>query len=804
MENEIPNYFVLNKHSELWKDSSLYSDKGFVSLTPSYSFSLKTIINIPLRLTNFNDNSPKTEDVLTDPSSLFSFDLDKYNMLYILEKDTKKIRRISLDRYEQYNTGNTDNIVFDEYIILCKGLENPQSIVATNRHIYVLDNSTLYVLSKVDYNLIKTINFRDRLDLFKITEDEGVLIYSYSGNRTVLYEKNLVWDYESSGGDGDEHQIINLSKSEKLDEDFTDSYVSDRNKENDNEDNYNTYGQGNSKSSDNGGYVNNYKVFENIIDVSINNKLKILYVLTYRNLFVFDFDGKSIVDPINIRDRIGDEFNPTSLAIDEENNDIFIGNTTKYDGLAFPRKLRFGKNMIPTKEYEIEKIGIQGQSWKVFLTPTIKHGASYSRLSALNIVPNKDKNDDNSSSNRDEKKNGVTSNENNFREATNLASSAHISCEIFEEKPSYQTQTFTTLTTKSLDSLEERTKWSKVTIDSDIPPNTYIKLSYFCSNKDITPRKDQWISGSVNNNNVLILDSVGRYLKLKVDLSSLDKETSPRFYKMTVYFSMHTYLQFLPEIYQEDEQGKIFLEKFLGIFQTLFEETENKIYSFIKYLDVRATPEEFLPWLSSWLSLSFNEGWGSENVRSFLERAPDIFRKRGTREGLEDILSMYILYNEKNNSEKQSHSQSQQRTEGNNKKNDSNLMEKDIENRLDKGDNYFFILDGRTELNELSKKLNESFVKDLVEGDSSDLLPYCFYVFLNPLLLDDTRSEAIKRIIEKEKPAHTVAIVRRLKQWSSLGRGTYVGLDKVIGGRYRFELGKSYVSVDTLLSSVEV
>jgi hypothetical protein len=123
---------------------------------------------------------------------------------------------------------------------------------------------------------------------------------------------------------------------------------------------------------------------------------------------------------------------------------------------------------------------------------------------------------------------------------------------------------------------------------------------------------------------------------------------------------------------------------------------------------------------------------------------------------------------------------------------------------LDKGDNYFFILDGRTELNELSKKLNESFVKDLVEGDSSDLLPYCFYVFLNPLLLDDTRSEAIKRIIEKEKPAHTVAIVRRLKQWSSLGRGTYVGLDKVIGGRNRFELGKSYVSVDTLLSSVEV
>ena len=175
---------------------------------------------------------------------------------------------------------------------------------------------------------------------------------------------------------------------------------------------------------------------------------------------------------------------------------------------------------------------------------------------------------------------------------------------------------------------------------------------------------------------------------------------------MIVYFSVPTYLRFLPEIYQEDEQSKIFLERFLCIFQTLLEETENKIYSFIKYLDVRATPKEFLPWLSSWLSLTFNEGWSSDSVRSFLERAPEIFRKRGTREGLEEILSIYLLNMGRNNLDKQS--ESQQSTVGNNKEDNSNIVGKDIGDRLERDSNYFFIVEGKSELNELSKKLNES------------------------------------------------------------------------------------------------
>ena len=338
-------------------------------------------------------------------------------------------------------------------------------------------------------------------------------------------------------------------------------------------------------------------------------------------------------------------------------------------------------------------------------------------------------------------------------------------------------------------------------IDQDIPPNTVIKLSYLCSNYEWS-KGEKWTTGTVNSKNNLILDCVGRYLKLKVELSSLDRQKSPRFNKMIVYFSVPTYMRYLPEIYQENEQSKIFLERFLSIFQTLFEETENKIYSFTKNLDVRTTPEEFLPWLSSWLSLSFSEGWSSDNIRSFLEKAPEIFKKRGTREGLEEALSIYLQNTIRDNLdlEGQSRPHLQQDTDENNMRDTSSIMGKDFSKRLDKGKNYFFILDGKDELSELSNKLNNPTIKDLVENISPDVLPYCFYVFLNPLLIDRIKAEAIERIIENEKPAHTVGIVRFLQVGSFQGSGSYLDSDTVTRDRNKFVLGKSYMSINTVLS----
>ena len=357
MENELPNYFVLNKYSELWEVDTFFGDKDFVSLTPSSSFSLKNTIDIPLRL-SVDNNSTRADSASIYSDSLFSLDLDRHNMLYILEKDTKKIRRLSVDRYEQYGTTNTDKLIFDEYITACKGLEEPQSLEVTDRHIYVLDNSILHVLSKVDSNLIKSLKFRDRINLFKLTEDEDILFYSYSNDKSVIYKKNLVWDYEPSEEQRDSDQDIRMT--------------------------------GISKSSDYH-YTDN-EVSENVIDIAINNKLEILYILTHESLYSYYYGGESrqFAYPIRLGDNVGDEFSPTSLAIDEESNDIFIGNTTEGNATAFPRKLTFSKDTGQKTEGKLEKIEVESQSQKIFLSKAV---TSYRRLLIFNFVPKRDRNE---------------------------------------------------------------------------------------------------------------------------------------------------------------------------------------------------------------------------------------------------------------------------------------------------------------------------------------------------------------------------------------------------------------------------
>ena len=686
-------------------------------------------------------------------------------MLYLLEKDTKKIRRLSIDRYEQYGTTNTDSLIFDEYIIACKGLKKPQSIAVTDRHIYVLDGSILYVLSKIDYKLVNTLEFRDKIYLFKLTEDEGVLFYCYSNNKRVVHRRNLIGDYESPEEYVEEDQTIDIT--------------------------------GSSKSSDNR-YTHN-EDSENIIDIAINNKLKILYILTRENFYSFYFEGeiKPFANPIRLRGSTRDEFSPTSLAIDEEKNEIFIGNSAEKNSQPLG-KLTFSNDSGQMKEGTLEQLKVETRSQKIFLSKTVT--SSSRRLLIFNFIPSRYGDEDGDLANHNENEEGITKRRKDGpRKGQNQTGKGHLSCKIMEEYYFYKSPK--KLKTKKLDSLNEKTRWYKITIDQDIPPNTIVKLSYLCSDHEM-PEDENWTIGSINSNNTLILDCVGRYLKLKVDLSSFDENESPRFNKMVVYFSVPTYMRYLPEIYHEDEQSKIFLERFLCIFQTLFEETEDKIYSFIKYLDVRATPQEYLPWLSSWLSLSFDEGWDSDNIRSFLERAPDIFRKRGTREGIEEILSIYLEKTVRNNLQGQSGPHLNKEKDEYSKKYIISTIGEDFVNRLERCGNYFFILEGKEELNELSGKLSYPTVKELLENNSQDVLPYCFFVFLNPILIDYKRAEVIKRIIEEEKPAHTVGIVRFLQESHFQEAVGSLDSQTITRDRSKFVLGKCYMSNDTFLSSI--
>jgi phage tail-like protein len=94
--------------------------------------------------------------------------------------------------------------------------------------------------------------------------------------------------------------------------------------------------------------------------------------------------------------------------------------------------------------------------------------------------------------------------------------------------------------------------------------------------------------------------------------------------------SRSVYSRFLPDLYQEND----FLQRFLSIFEDIWEPLEQRQDYMHMYFDPRTCPAAFLPWLASWLGLTFNPHWPEARRRRLLAQAMDLYRWRGTPYGL--------------------------------------------------------------------------------------------------------------------------------------------------------------------------
>jgi len=58
--------------------------------------------------------------------------------------------------------------------------------------------------------------------------------------------------------------------------------------------------------------------------------------------------------------------------------------------------------------------------------------------------------------------------------------------------------------------------------------------------------------------------------------------------------------------------------------------------------DNTRAPAEFLPWLAQWMATSLWDAWSEETKRNFLANCISLYRRRGTRSGLEDLLRVCV------------------------------------------------------------------------------------------------------------------------------------------------------------------
>ena len=139
----------------------------------------------------------------------------------------------------------------------------------------------------------------------------------------------------------------------------------------------------------------------------------------------------------------------------------------------------------------------------------------------------------------------------------------------------------------------------------------------------------------------LLLHSIrGRYLWVLIEQYSAGA-ASAEIADVRIFLPAASWIDFLPQIYRSSDGDTHFLERYLGIFQTFYEELDAEIAEMTHRFDPESTELHFLKWLASWLHITDTEIWTEEQLRRLLMRAVRLYRMRGTKEALSEMIELY-------------------------------------------------------------------------------------------------------------------------------------------------------------------
>ena len=133
----------------------------------------------------------------------------------------------------------------------------------------------------------------------------------------------------------------------------------------------------------------------------------------------------------------------------------------------------------------------------------------------------------------------------------------------------------------------------------------------------------------------------GRFFWAYIELYSPGGGRIARINNIRIYLPSESWIDHLPAIYRTGDGETHFLERYLGIFQTFYEELDYEIANIANRFDPECAEAEFLEWLASWLNIRDTKIWSEEQMRKLLMRAVSLYRRRGTKESLSEMIELY-------------------------------------------------------------------------------------------------------------------------------------------------------------------
>ncbi|MER8158774.1 phage tail protein I [Streptomyces sp. NPDC094472] len=182
--------------------------------------------------------------------------------------------------------------------------------------------------------------------------------------------------------------------------------------------------------------------------------------------------------------------------------------------------------------------------------------------------------------------------------------------------------------TTLIDSGISRCRWHRVRVDADVPAGTAAAVEIVVS-EDGRYEESDWQASAPGATDFLVDQPPGRFLRLRLRLSG-DGGSTPVVRRIRLDFPRVTSADLLPPAFREDPAADDFTERFLSLFDATLAQLDRVIERYPSLLDPAGVPDQALPWLAGLLGLSFEAGWDARTRRALLAAAPELYRRRGT------------------------------------------------------------------------------------------------------------------------------------------------------------------------------
>lgn len=219
------------------------------------------------------------------------------------------------------------------------------------------------------------------------------------------------------------------------------------------------------------------------------------------------------------------------------------------------------------------------------------------------------------------------------------------------------------LFSRVLDGKEEQTVWHRLTVEVPDKRAEYQFWIYACDKEALlvdgemrniqqiiqdehrTVAQKQGIFAPYlqkiqkNEPDFLLHDIKGRYLWIFVQLQDYH-HLGCRLEKVQVYFPKDSLMKYLPAVYQADDQSTAFMERFLAVFQSFYDELTFEIENNHDRLIPYTTDSEFLYFLADLVGVENAHGWTQEQLRNLVAHSGRLYQKRGTKQVLIEAIEL--------------------------------------------------------------------------------------------------------------------------------------------------------------------